>query len=185
MTGALSALAAVLMFLDFSVPLIPSFIKLDFSELPALIASFAIGPVAGGVVCLVKNLIHLTVSQTGGVGELANFLLGFFFVVPAGLIYKFKKDRTGAFLGALSGSAIMGLMSFFTNLYITYPFYYNFMPQDAVLGAYRAILSSVNSIPEALLIFNVPFTFVKGLISVIITFIIYKKISPIIKGTWR
>ena len=84
MTGMLSAVATVLMFLSFSIPLVPSFLKMDFSELPALIASFAFGPVSGATVCLVKNLVNVLSTTTGGVGELSNFLLGVSFVVPAG-----------------------------------------------------------------------------------------------------
>lgn len=91
MTGMLSAVSTVLMFFSFSVPLMPSFIKLDFSELPALIAAFSMGPISGAVVCLVKNLINMLFSTTGCVGEFANFLLGIFFVIPAGVIYHYKK----------------------------------------------------------------------------------------------
>ena len=75
-TAMLSAIAYVLMFLDFSVPFMPSFIKMDLSELPALIGSFAYGPVAGVIICLIKNVLHLFITTTGGVGELSNFLLG-------------------------------------------------------------------------------------------------------------
>ena len=118
-TAMLSAVAAVLMFLEFSVPIMPSFIKLDISELPALLASFSLGPVYGVVVCLVKNLINLTHTSTGGVGELCNFLLGVTFVVPAGLLYKKMKNRKGAFLGSLVGSAIMAVLSVPLNYFIT------------------------------------------------------------------
>ena len=92
-TAMLSAVAYILMFLDFSVPFMPAFIKMDLSELPALIGSFAMGPLCGVVVCLIKNVLHLFITTTGGVGELSNFILGVAFVLPAGLIYKHKKDR--------------------------------------------------------------------------------------------
>ena len=93
MTGILGAISTVLMMLSFSVPFMPSFIKLDFSELPALVASFSMGPLAGVAVCFIKNLINVTMSTTGGVGELSNFLLGVCLVLPAGLVYKFRKNR--------------------------------------------------------------------------------------------
>ena len=93
MTGILSAIATVLMMLSFSVPFMPSFIKLDFSELPALIASFSMGPMSGVMVCLIKNLINLTMTTTGGVGELSNFLLGVFFVWPAGVLYHMHQKK--------------------------------------------------------------------------------------------
>lgn len=184
MTAILGAVATVLMFLSFSVPIIPSFIKLDFSELPALIASFALGPVSGVVVCLIKNLVNLPSSGTGGAGELCNFLMGVTFVVPAGLIYKFRKDRVGAVLGSLVGAVVMAVLSLPINLFISYPAYavfYN-MTTDKVMDMYQAIVPWVKTLPQALLIFNMPFTFCKAMCSVIITFVIYKRISPIIKG---
>ena len=92
-TAMLSALSFVIMFLDFSVPLMPSFIKMDISELPALIGSFAMGPVYGVLICLLKNILHLTISNSGGVGELSNFILGASFVFIAGMVYKHKKTR--------------------------------------------------------------------------------------------
>ena len=95
MTAILSAVATVLMFLSFSLPIVPSFLAMDFSELPALIASFSMGPVSGVAVCFIKNLINLPTSGTGGVGELCNFLMGITFVVPAGLFYRQKKNRWG------------------------------------------------------------------------------------------
>lgn len=182
-TAMLSAIAYALMFLDFSVPFMPSFIKMDLSELPALIGSFAYGPIAGVVICLIKNLIHLTISSTGGVGELSNFLLGASFVLVAGFIYKWKKTRKGALIGSIAGALVMAVFSVFSNYFLVYPIYYNFMPKDAILAAYQVIFSGVDNILECLIVFNAPFTFVKGIFSVIITFLIYKRLSPILKGT--
>ncbi len=182
-TEMLAAMSSVLMFFSFSVPFMPSFIKMDFSELPALIASFAIGPLSGAAVCLVKNLVNLFFTTTGGIGELSNFLLGVFFVVPAGIIYKIKKDRLGAFIGSIVGAAAMAGLSVASNYFIVYPIYTKFMPLEAIIEAYQAIFSGVTSLLDCLIIFNMPFTFLKGLCSVAITFLIYKHISPIIKGT--
>lgn len=181
-TAILSAVAAVLMFLDFSTPLMPSFIKMDVSDFPALIASFALGPVSGVMVCLIKNLINLMTTSTGGVGELSNFILGCMLVVPAGLIYKHKKMRSGAFIGALVGALCMAVVSFFSNMYLVYPVYTNFMPMEMIIKAYNTILPSVTTLWQALLIFNVPFTFIKGLLCTVITFVLYKRLSPILKG---
>ncbi|MGN0249023.1 MAG: ECF transporter S component [Lachnospiraceae bacterium] len=181
-TAMLSAIAYVLMFLDFSVPFMPSFIKMDLSELPALIGAFAYGPVAGVVICLVKNVIHLMITTTGGVGELSNFLLGASFVLVSGGVYRFKKSRKGALIGSVLGAFVMGIFSIIFNYFLVYPIYYNFMPQDAILAAYQLIFSGVKNILQCLIVFNAPFTFIKGMISVVITFIIYKRISPILKG---
>ena len=99
-TAMLSAIAYVLMFIDFPIPfLIPSFIQMDISELPALVGAFSMGPMCGVLICLVKNLLHLFITSTGGVGELSNFLLGVMFVLPAGLIYSRKKNKKNAVKG--------------------------------------------------------------------------------------
>lgn len=182
MIGMLSAIAFLLMYLDFSVPFMPTFIKMDISELPALIGSFAMGPVEGIIICLVKNLLHLMKTSTGGVGELSNFILGAAFTGTAGFFYKKNKTKKGALIGSLVGALAMAIISVITNYYIVYPIYTNFMPMEAIIGAYHAILPSADSLLKCLIIFNMPFTFVKGMLSVLITFLIYKRISPIIKG---
>lgn len=179
-TAMLSAVSAVLMFIDFSVPIMPSFIKLDISELPALLASFSLGPVYGIVVCLIKNLVNLARSTTSGVGELCNFLLGAVFVFTAGMVYKKMKSRKGAFVGALIGAFVMAVLSLPLNYYVTYPIYANFIPMEGIIGMYQVILPSVKSLWDCLLVFNAPFTFVKGLIDVGLTFLIYKRLSPIL-----
>lgn len=184
-TAMLSAVAFILMFLDFSVPFMPGFVKMDLSELPALIGSFAMGPVCGVLICLIKNVLHLFITSTGGVGELSNFILGVAFVLPAGLIYKRKKSRQSALLGSLLGAVFMAVFSVISNYFLVYPVYYNFMSEEMVLAAYQVILPSVKNILQCLVCFNMPFTFVKGLFSVAITFIIYKHISPILKGQNR
>ncbi len=187
-TAILGAVATVLMFFSFSIPVIlPSFLAMDFSELPALIASFTLGPVSGATVCLIKNVVNLPTSSTGGAGELCNFLMGVTFVVPAGLIYKYRKDRVGAVVGSFVGALVMAILSLPINYFISYPAYAVFfnMTTDKVMAMYQAILPWVKTLPQALLIFNMPFTFVKAMCSVLITFVIYKRISPLIKGTMK
>ncbi len=185
MTAMLSAIAFVLMFLEFSVPIMPPFIKMDLSDLPELIGAFAMGPVSGVAICLIKNLLHLLMSTTGGVGELSNFLLGVCFVLPAGLVYQRRKGKKSAIVGAMLGAVLMAAASIVSNYYIVYPFYYNFMAEDAILAAYQAILPGVRDILQCLIVFNAPFTLMKGLLSVVITVLIYKHISPFLKGTNR
>ena len=183
MTAMLSAVSFILMFLDFSVPFMPAFIKLDVSELPALIGSVSRGPVYGAVICLIKNLINFFVrSNTGGVGELSNFLLGVMFVVPAGMIYQHKKNRKSAIIGILVGAVCMAIGSCVTNIFLVYPIYYNFMDKETILAAYQAIVPAMKSVEQSIVCFNMPFTFVKGLLNALITFVIYKRISPVIKG---
>lgn len=182
-TAIMSALAFVLMLLEFSVPFVPSFLKFDFSDLPAFIVTFAISPVAGVAVELVKNLLHLPFTATSGIGELANFIIGAAYVLPAGIIYKHRKTRSGALIASIVGTLAAAAVSFPVNYYITYPFYSKFLPMDAVIGMYSAIFPWVNSLAVALLSVNIPFTALKGAVSVIITFFIYKPLSPILKGS--
>ena len=182
-TGILAAASTILMMFSFSVPFMPSFIKLDISELPALIAAFSMGPLSGVAVCLIKNLINVTMTTTGCVGELSNFLLGVCLVLPAGLVYQFRKNRRAAFLAALAGSLIMAWASLPLNYFLTYPIYAKIMPVEAIVGMYQAIFPGVDGLLQCLLIFNVPFTFMKGLLDTLLTFLIYKHISPLLKGT--
>lgn len=181
-TAIMAALATALMFLEIAVPIMPDFIKLDFSDLPALITSYAFGPLWGVAVCLVKNLVKLMNTYSAGVGELANFILSGVFVLFAGLIYKKNKNKKSALIGAIIGALAMAAISFPSNYFVVYPVYENFMPLEAIIGAYKIIYPGTKSLAQALLIFNVPFTFVKGIINAIITFVIYKKISPLLKG---
>lgn len=181
-TGILSALGAVLMVLEFPVPFMPSFVKFDFSELPALLATFSMGPVSGVAVCLVKNLIHLPFTSTGGVGELCNFLLGICFVLPAGILYRIRKNRRAALVGSLIGTAAMALCSLPLNYFVSYPVYTKFLPLDAIIGMYQALLPGVDGLLQCLLVFNLPFTLLKGLVDTLLVFLIYKHLSPILHG---
>ena len=181
-TGILGAVSTVLMMLSFSVPFMPSFIKLDFSELPALIAAYSMGPLSGITVCFIKNLINVTMTTTGGVGELSNFILGVCLVTPAGLIYRYRKNRRSAFISAMIGSATMAIISLPLNYFVTYPTYAKLMPIDVIINMYEAINPNVDGLFSCLLMFNVPFTFMKGMLVTVLTFLLYKHISPIIKG---
>lgn len=183
-SGILGALGFVLMLLEFPLPfIIPSFIKLDFSELPALIAAFAYGPTYGILVCLIKNLLHLFVTTSAGVGELSNFVMGVVFTGVAGLVYRKNHTRQGAFIGSLLGAFTMAVVSVFTNFFIVYPAFVVIygMPMEAILGMYKALLPVADNLWKALLIFNLPFNFVKGVLDAAVCFAVYKRITPILK----
>lgn len=188
----LSAVSFVLMFIEFPIPVMPSFIKMDISDLPALLGAFALGPVYGVVIELLKNLLHILIKGTSSafVGELSNFLLGAVFTFVAGLIYQRRKDRKGALLAAVTGALLMGLVCIPINYFLVYPAYvvcYG-MPMDAIIGMYQAILAPIAAFPtenallNCLTVFNLPFTFCKGMIDVLICFLIYKPLSPILHG---
>ena len=183
----LSAVAFILMFIEFPIPmLIPSFVKMDFSDLPALLGAFALGPVYGVVISFMKNLLHIVIkgTSTACVGELCNFMLGAVFSATAGFIYKHHKSRKTAIIGALAGAAVMAVFSVPSNYFITYPAYVQFyhMPLEAILGMYQAILPSADSLIKCLVIFNMPFTLVKGLLDAVLCMLIYKPLSPILHG---
>ena len=183
-TAMLGAVAAVLMYMEFPIPIMPSFVKLDVSELPALLAAYAYGPVSGIAVCLIKNLIKLPSTSTAAVGELFNFVMGALFVGVAGLIYKRNKTRKGAIVGALLGALVMAVVSVPYNYFIVYPAYvvmYH-LPLDAIIGMYQAINPNVNGLLACLLVFNLPFTFVKGALDAVLCFLFYKPLSPILHG---
>ena len=182
----MSALSIVLMMLEFSVPIVPSFLKFDISDFPALLTSFAISPLAGVSVCLLKNLLHLFFTTTGGVGELANFIISASFVLPAGLIYSHRRTKMGAVVGSLVGGAVCALMCVPVNYFITYPFYAKVMiPMEIIIGMYQTILPSVDGLLEALFIFNLPFTFTKSAFCILLTFLVYKPLSPLLKGEMK
>lgn len=181
-TAMLAAVSFILQYIEISIPIMPAFIKFDFSDLPALLGSFAMGPVCGVLICLVKNVLHLAFSNSMFVGELSNFILGAVFVAVAGGIYKKKKTKTGALVGGIIGALVMGAFSLVSNYFLVYPVYYKVMPQEVILNMYQAILPSMKTIFQSLICFNLPFTIVKGLIAVVICMLIYKPLSPILKG---
>ena len=113
----LAAVAAVLQFIEISIPIMPSFVKLDLSDLPALLGAFALGPWWGAVIQLVKNLLHLPFGSSAGVGELCNFLLGGVFVIVAGLVYHHRKSRGSALWGSALGALCMALVSLPLNYF--------------------------------------------------------------------
>lgn len=183
-TAILGALGFVLMLVEFPLPfIIPPFIKLDFSEVPAIIAAFAYGPLYGILVCAIKNILHLFVTTSACVGELSNFILGAIFVGTAGLFYKKMHSRTGALIGSLIGAFIMAAVSVATNYFIVYPAYVVIygMPMEAILGMYKALLPAADNLIKALVIFNFPFNLVKGIFDAAVCFTVYKKLSPILK----
>ncbi len=184
-TAMLSAVGCVLMMLDFPLPmLIPSFVKMDVSELPALLASFSLGPVYGMIVCLLKNLLAaLFHGSTLGIGEVCNFLMGAVFAGVAGLIYRRHKTRKTAVVAALAGAAAMAVASVPINFFFSYPVYAAaFGGMDAILAAYRELNPNMGSLLGCLLMFNMPFTFAKGVVDSLLCFLIYKPLSPILHG---
>ena len=184
-TAMLSAVAFLLMFIEFPIPaLIPSFVKMDISDLPELLAAFSLGPVYGVAVTFLKNLLFILIhgSSSAYVGELCNFLLGAVFSLTAGFLYQRKKSRRNALIGSIAGAALMAVVSVPLNYFVVYPTYvvcYG-LPLDAIIGMYQAILPSADSLIKCLTIFNMPFTFCKGMLDVLLCFLVYKPLSPLL-----
>ena len=183
--GMLSAIAVVLMLFEIPLPFAPSFYEIDFSEVPVLIGSFAMGPLAGAAIELVKILLNFAINgtTTAGVGELANFLIGCAMVVPAALIYKKKHTRTGAIVGMVTGTLFMAFVGCFLNAFVLLPTYAKAfgMPIDALVGMGTAVNSHITSLTTFVIFAVAPFNLLKGFLVSLIVFLIYKKISPIFK----
>lgn len=186
--GMLAAISVILMLFEFPLPFIaPSFYELDFSEVPILIGAFALGPMAGVLTELVKILLNLVINgtDTAFVGEFANFVMGCAFVVPASLIYKARKSRKRAVIGLISGTVIMSAAAFFINALVLLPAYSKAfgMPMEVFVEMGTAINPAINGVWSFVLLAVVPFNLFKGVLVSVITILLYKHISPILKGS--
>ena len=180
--AVLSAVAFVLAFFEFPVPLSPSFARMDLSDFPALIGAFAFGPVAGILIELVKNLLGLFSTATNGVGELANFLMGASFVATAGLFYKLHKTKRTALIGGIIGSVVMGIVAALANYFILLPLFEQFMPLDQVIASFGAFIPFIKTKLDVVLYNAFPFNLLKGLVITGFTMLVYKRIRPLLKG---
>lgn len=181
-TALLSAMAYLLAFFEVPVPLSPAFAKMDFSDLPAMIGAFAVGPACGVLVELVKNFLQLLSSSTGGVGELANFLMGASYALAAGLIYRYHKTKKTAWIACIAASVVMGLTAALANYFLLLPLFESFMPLEQLITSFGEILPFIHTKQDIVLYNILPFNILKGLAISVITMLTYKKISRIMKG---
>ncbi|EGY76302.1 riboflavin transporter [Peptoniphilus indolicus ATCC 29427] len=182
--GMLSAVAFLLMFFEFPLTFIaPSFIKLDISDLPAMVGAFTMGPVAGIIISAVKNVLHIALkgTSTGGVGELSNFIIASVLTGTAGIIYKRDNTFKGAIVGMLIGTVLMTIVATISNYFVIFPLYANFMPMEAIINAGKAVNSNINSLWDMMIYSLVPFNLIKGFLVSIVTMFIYKKISHLFR----
>lgn len=183
-TSLLGVIAFLIMYLDFMLPMMPDFLKFDFSDIAALIGTFALGPVYGVLIELIKNILHgLFVGGTAFVGELANFLVGAFFVFTAGIIYKNNKSKKGAFKALAAGSLVMVIVSGVLNVYIFLPLYAKVLGWnlDAVVGASAKANPMITDLKTYIFLAILPFNAIKAVVHSIIALSLYKKVSPILK----
>ena len=182
MTAVLSAIAFVLAFFEFPVPLSPTFARMDLSDLPALIGAFAYGPVSGILIEFVKNALQLLTSSTGGIGELANFIMGSSFVVTAGLIYKFHKTKKTAMIACVIASIVMGVGAAIVNYFILLPIFEVFMPLDQLIASFGEFIPFIKTKLDVVLFNAFPFNLLKGIGISIVTMPLYKRLTPTLKG---
>ena len=182
MTALLSAIAYILAFVEFPVPLSPAFARMDLSDFPALIGAFAFGPVAGLLIGLVKNVLQLFSTSTGGVGELANFLMGASFVFTAGLIYMCDKTKKMAWIAGIVGSIVMGIVAAAANYFILLPLFEQFMPLEQLIATFREFIPFIHTKLDVVLYNAFPFNFLKGLVISSVTMLVYKRLRPVLKG---
>lgn len=183
--GMLAAIATVLMLFEIPLPFAPSFYELDFSEVPILVGCFTMGPLAGVMIELVKILLNLVINgtATAGVGEAANFIIGCAFCLPAGVIYKKLHTRKGAAIGMTAGTLTMTIVGSAINAFVLIPAYTALMgiPMDAIIGMGTAVNPSITSVSTLVLFAVVPFNLLKGVLVSLIVFLVYKKLSPILR----
>ena len=182
MTAMLSAVAYLLAFVEFPVPLSPSFARMDLSDLPALIGALAFGPLSGLLIELVKNALQLLTTSTGGIGEIANFLMGASYVVTAGVIYKHHKTKKTALLACIAASFVMGAAAALANYFILLPLFETFMPLDQLIASFAEFLPFIHTKQDVVLFNALPFNLLKGLVNGGVTMLIYKKLTLVLKG---
>ena len=186
MIGMFSALATILMLFEIPMPFAPSFYKLDFSEVPVLVGTFAFGPVAGVMIEFVKILLKLIIkgTSTAFVGELANFVVGCSFALPASIIYIIKKTRKNAIIGCAVGTVILTIVGTSFNAVYLLPKFAELygMPLEALIGMGTAINPRITNIVNFVVLAVAPLNIIKGVSVSLITMLIYKKLSPILKS---
>lgn len=169
-----SAVATVLMLFEISSPI--DFLKFDFSDVAALIGAFVLGPLAGVIIELLKNILNVIIQGTVTltIGEWANFIIGSAFVLPAALVYRKSKTFKGAVLGLIVGTVSMTLIGAFMNLYVLLPAYSQYIFMDT----YTAVFGGIKSFETLVLFGVVPFNIVKGILTSIVLLVSYKFIVP-------
>ena len=181
--GILAAFSYILMFIQMPIPIAPPFMKVDLADVPALIGGFAMGPWYGVLIQLIKNLLNLSKTTTGGVGELSNFIVGAIFVYVSASIYKNRKTKKTALFALSMGVIAMTAVATLSNAFVVFPTYAKVMGID--LNAFVGMTSKTNGLVKSyfsLMVLSIaPFNIVKGAIASIVTDLIYKRVSPIIK----
>lgn len=179
----LGSLSFLIMFFEFPLPMFAGFLKMDFSDVPALVGAFVMGPWAGVAIELVKNILHaIFKNQTALIGEAANFLTGSIMVFTAGWIYSTRKSFSRAVIGMAAGVVTMAVLMSFANYYVFIPLYQTVLhiPLDAIVQMGTAANKAIVDLKTLVVYSILPFNIFKGVIVSLITILIYKKVSPLL-----
>jgi len=177
----LGLLGYVLLLFNFPLPIFPSFIKIDIANLPGIIASVTMGPMAGAGVELVKNLVKaLLSSETIGIGEISNFICGISLVMPIGFIYKMLPNLKGYVLGSAVGVLALAIIASISNYFFIIPMYaLAFGGMEAIVGFASKVNANVSDLSTLIVFSIIPFNLLKGTLNVVLGYAIYKFIRPV------
>ncbi len=182
----LAAIAVILMLFEIPLPFAPTFYKIDLSEVPVLIGCFAMGPMAGVLIEFLKIVLHLLIygTTTAFVGDIANFVIGCAFVLPAAWIYKRIHTRRGAIISMAVGTACLVVIGCLVNAYVLLPAYAAAfdMPLDSLVAMGTAINPAIDGLTMFVILCVAPFNLIKGVVVSILVFLLYKHISPLLKA---
>ena len=177
--GILAAMAVILYYIE--IPVV-AFYKLDLSTLPAILAGFAMGPLPGVAVVIIKNLVHMLGTSTACVGELADIIMSSCFVIPASLIYRRHKDRKSAVLSMLIGTVLMTIAGVLVNYFILIPAYQTLMnlPLEVIVDMGTKVWSYIDNKVKLVIFITAPFNMLKGTVLSVVTYLLYKRVSPLL-----
>ncbi len=181
----LGALASILFMLEFPIFPAAPFYKLDFSNVPVILGAFAMGPVQGLLILLIKSLIGLTHTTSAGIGEMADFLMGAAFILPGAIMYRRNKSRKTAISGMLAGVVCIVIAGVLANYYILLPFYQKFLPYETLVVMGKDMFPFITDIWGFLLTVTALFNLIKGLALTVVTLLLYKPLSPLLHSKKR
>ena len=178
----LGVMSFILMFMNLPLPIFPAFLKIDFADIPSVSGGFALGPVAGIMIQLIKNILHFMFdNSTGGVGEISNFIVGGSFVLVSSSIYHAMRSKKGAIIGSIAGTIVMAMVGALSNYFLIIPFYSNIMPIDVIINLGTVVNSAIHDKLTLVLYGVIPFNIFKGIVISVVTALLYKKVTPILK----
>jgi riboflavin transporter FmnP len=184
LVAMMGAISMVLMMFDFSVPFAPSFLKMDISDLPVILATFMMGPMEGILTAVIKIALKLLIkgTETAFVGEIANIIGAVSYLLPAAAVYHFKKGKTGAVLALTVGTLVVSITSIFGNLYLTFPAFSKIygLPMETIIAMGTAVNKNITDLFTMMLFAVFPFNLFKYGILSVLTFLVYKRLKHIL-----